>query len=283
VCVSLGLPADAEGQVDCKVFEMVLADHCDCTLPGRKPASAAQVSVGRSILGGSANQNDEVCGGPGQPSCDRYCGCELEQMTGSALESCREDLTMAADAAGWCYDDPSSGLGNPELMAPSQGCTAPQDKLLRVQAPSLDATNSSGVPLRQTFMECAKKTVASGASPSSGIGAVGDVCALSEQQRTDFNALDASEVSIDTNSADCETGVCLVDNLAPRGAAPRDPADPSASGGQCSCRCDGPAGAGPFCACPDGFACSPLVHDLGLQSSADVAGSYCVKSAAANP
>jgi hypothetical protein len=276
VCVSLGLPADARGQVDCKVIEMVLADHCDCAEPGRAPASAAQVAAGRSLLGGSANRFDEVCGGPGEPACDRYCGCELAQMTGGALESCRQDVTMASSAAGWCYDDPNNGLGNPALIAPPLGCTARQDKLFRVQAPGLDTTDSNGRPLRQTFIECAKKTVATGA-PLGGSGAVGDACALSDQQRADFRAFEGSEVSIDTNSAACATGVCLVDNLAPHADPPQIPADQPVGDGQCSCRCDGPAGSGPFCACPDGFACVPMVHDIGLASSAGVAGSYCVK------
>jgi hypothetical protein len=46
----------------------------------------------------------------------------------------------------------------------------------------------------------------------------------------------------------------------------------------CSCRCDGPVGAGPYCACPTGFECAPqLVQELGLGSDGRFAGSYCVK------
>lgn len=47
-----------------------------------------------------------------------------------------------------------------------------------------------------------------------------------------------------------------------------------ATPGVCSCRCDGPEGSGPFCACQEGFRCQPLVDDLGL-GSIGLAGSYC--------
>ena len=46
----------------------------------------------------------------------------------------------------------------------------------------------------------------------------------------------------------------------------------------CSCRCDGPAGAGPYCACPDGFECTHLVDTYGTDGGREVAGSYCTKT-----
>ena len=46
----------------------------------------------------------------------------------------------------------------------------------------------------------------------------------------------------------------------------------------CSCRCEGPAGQGPFCACPDGFECAKLVDAYGTEGGAQVAGSYCIKA-----
>jgi hypothetical protein len=47
----------------------------------------------------------------------------------------------------------------------------------------------------------------------------------------------------------------------------------------CSCRCANLDGeqddAGPYCTCPSGFACTPLVTSIGA-SDLDIAGSYCV-------
>jgi hypothetical protein len=46
----------------------------------------------------------------------------------------------------------------------------------------------------------------------------------------------------------------------------------------CSCRCDGPAGQGPFCACPSGFECTHLVDYYGTATGDEVSGSYCLKT-----
>lgn len=43
----------------------------------------------------------------------------------------------------------------------------------------------------------------------------------------------------------------------------------------CSCRCDGPDGDGPFCACPDAYTCESVVEALDATSSR-YAGAYCV-------
>jgi hypothetical protein len=74
-------------------------------------------------------------------------------------------------------------------------------------------------------------------------------------------------VEIDEDTTECD-GVCL------RGPAVAPPGTTSA--GQCSCRCDGPAGTGPFCACASGFVCEHQLDDLGLGGS-ELAGSYCVR------
>jgi hypothetical protein len=73
-------------------------------------------------------------------------------------------------------------------------------------------------------------------------------------------------VEVDEKTTECD-GVCL------RGPAVAPPGTTSA--GQCSCRCDGPAGTGPFCACAAGFSCQHQLDDLGL-GGAELAGSYCV-------
>ncbi len=55
----------------------------------------------------------------------------------------------------------------------------------------------------------------------------------------------------------------------------------------CSCRCDGADPNGKYCDCPDGFACTKLDDlDLGAavaRGSSQLAGSYCVKKADADP
>lgn len=46
----------------------------------------------------------------------------------------------------------------------------------------------------------------------------------------------------------------------------------------CSCRCAGPDPAARYCSCPSGFACEPLVDDLGLGEKGQLAGSYCIRN-----
>jgi len=53
------------------------------------------------------------------------------------------------------------------------------------------------------------------------------------------------------------------------------PGLPQPEGVMCSCRCGGDPNDGPFCACPEGFACEPLADDLVSGPDAH-SGSYCV-------
>jgi hypothetical protein len=78
-----------------------------------------------------------------------------------------------------------------------------------------------------------------------------------------------TELIIDEQVPECEPGYCVT-----RGGAP------GASEGQgiCSCRCDGPEGTGPFCACSAGFVCEFLLEDVGMNDwpGDNLAGSYCM-------
>ena len=274
VCIPLAVPTTANGQNDCTVIEMKLGNHCDCTEPGRRPATEAQVAAGRRDL---ARKLELGCDQPGMPACSSFCGCELQQMTGSALDSCRQDEVMHPDAVGWCYLDPLNGLGNPALVAPGTGCGAPEDKLIRAQAPHLTDVDGSGMVLRHTVMACAVELPAA-AAPPPGEGKVGAACLPTQLSPSGFVPFERDQASIDTASPDCATGLCLANNITFHYDA-SNPNRLSDSEVYCSCRCDGPAGAGPFCACPSGFECTPFMADVGLASTKAVAGSYCMKTA----
>jgi hypothetical protein len=84
----------------------------------------------------------------------------------------------------------------------------------------------------------------------------------------DVQTVVAGEVDVSNTPPECgREAVCLHGNDVAAGA--------SESPGMCTCRCDGPAGAGPFCSCSDGFICRDEVGDLGVSDPA-LAGSYCV-------
>lgn len=77
----------------------------------------------------------------------------------------------------------------------------------------------------------------------------------------------ANEVDVDGDAPECGGGACVHGADVALGAA--------TSQGMCSCRCDGPASAGPFCSCATGFVCREEIRSLGL-SDASAVGSYCV-------
>ena len=134
-------------------------------------------------------------------------------------------------------------------------------------------------------------------------GPVGAACTPQDEARTTFSSFSATERVVDEHVSACASDMCLVVDFQGRVSCPygqNDPASPdcfAAGSGEavsvpvepqlvarppedavyCSCRCDGPTGTGPFCACPEGFECRELIQDLGLGSE-QLAGSYCVKS-----
>jgi hypothetical protein len=131
---------------------------------------------------------------------------------------------------------------------------------------------------------------------------VGKPCTPADENDPTFAGFSEQEVSVATGATDCETGVCLVNHFRGRVSCPYgqsaddielsclvpgtsmpvlvpvEPQDSTRSGdvaATCSCRCAGP-GPGPFCSCASGTECIPVVDNLGLPGSTEVAGSYCI-------
>jgi hypothetical protein len=91
---------------------------------------------------------------------------------------------------------------------------------------------------------------------------LGDVCALAPVPN---GSTQEGETYIE-DPEECEPGYCVVQVT-----------EPGETEGICTCRCDGPEGTGPFCACSAGFVCELLVEELGWDFwPKDVAGSYCM-------
>lgn len=129
---------------------------------------------------------------------------------------------------------------------------------------------------------------------------VGAACTPGDESSPDFPGYAATEINIEDKSAQCATGICMVAHFQGRLSCPYGGSDcttasgtpvtvavkpqlvarPPSSAVYCSCRCDGPEGTGPFCACPNGFECTHLVDDVGL-GHAELAGSYCIKAGTA--
>jgi hypothetical protein len=131
-CLPRPFEVDEAKRVGCRIAE-VSFDSCDCSAPGRSPASPADVAELESQLLAYG-----YCGGETGIRCDSLCACELAQFQGDDLATCQNDLAEPEDMYGFCYVDPAAGAGNPALV---QGCQAEQRRTLRFMGedvPALD-------------------------------------------------------------------------------------------------------------------------------------------------
>jgi hypothetical protein len=125
---------------------------------------------------------------------------------------------------------------------------------------------------------------------------VGQACVLDDEDNPGFSGFSADEINVQ-GSSNCELGSCVAyyfqgrvscpdgqesegDCSTPSGESvtvPVPPQLPDRSSDEhvfCSCRCDGPEGAGPFCSCPGNYSCRPLLEQIGGDTT--FAGSYCL-------
>lgn len=135
---------------------------------------------------------------------------------------------------------------------------------------------------------------------------VGDPCTPEDEYSPEFSGFAVGEVSVESQSAQCPTGICIVRGFQGRVSCPygtNGPSpDPNATpvvdhpygctlpdstasvmvpvpawrtefpaelGVYCSCRCGGADRSARSCTCPSGFACAPVGQD-GMES-------YCIR------
>jgi hypothetical protein len=305
VCLSKAYLRDGAG-LSCRAvaFPFPTGEHpCDCTAEGLREPSPELLAVTRDYM--------QSIGGCGSRTCDDVCGCELLPFAGSTLLTCQQELTPIA-GAGWCDVDPVAGAGNPALTmncsvpsnrrlriagVPNQrvlfACTSTQEVPANAVAPSPGDIGDPCTPLDEyspTFVGYYETGVTiESRSPSCSTG----VCLVAN-----FRGRTSCPYG-QTETVDGETTVppdLTPDERCHVPGAPREPANEVTvpvnpqlvsrrpeSSVYCSCRCDGPPGEAPFCACPDGFECRHLIDDYGNTSSNQITGSYCIKAGTAVP
>jgi hypothetical protein len=268
------------------VVEAASAD-CGCVAPGHAPLSA---DVVHAVHNKGVWAND--------------CLCELLPASGSARDECLNDATLDPSGVGWCWIDPSNGVGNAALIA---GCPPPPQyrTLFRVFDP---AGASRGYAVVRPV---------AGTVESRPLGAV---CVPEDETQSQFSGYSITEVNYQDWGTTCASDLCLVNHFQGRVSCPygqpadRDaasercyvpgsdvlvtvPVPPQLTGRRpeiattCSCKCGG-IGPGPFCACPTGLECVEvqrpvmpadagdftfdLIHETDLYYS----GSYCIPAGA---
>lgn len=128
------------GKAACLVVEARVDGQCDCSQPGRRPASPDVLSRVRDQLKGSS------CDVANGPSCSTVCGCQLaEASAGAAMDACRSTTDPNLQAPGYCYVEPAAGLGDPKLV---EGCPNAKQRLLRFVGPQTPTQGSIA------FMAC---------------------------------------------------------------------------------------------------------------------------------
>jgi hypothetical protein len=307
-CMPRSLPVDSEGHVSCTAMAFRSGSPgCRCDEAGFGALAADALRAGKDRL-----QQAGVCDVAGQPACDDLCGCELLQKTGSDLETCQQQDGTLNGAAGWCYIDPSQGAGSSSLVA---SCPQTQRRVVRVEGisdqtlvlactsttptrpPQVATPGGMGDPcipgdeFRQNFSGYGETEVnIESGSPSCSTG----ICLVAHFAGRTTCPYGQPGVTVDgVTSVDPSLGPderCYLPGASHEPAneitvpvAPQLVARSPEKSVYCSCRCDGPAGEGPFCACPSGFECAHLVDSYGTAGGAQFTGSYCIKAGTGVP
>jgi hypothetical protein len=140
-CLPRPLEVDESGELPCTLVEATFSGGCSCASAGRSELSGG--SVREAVE--SELELTGYCGGATGISCDQGCFCELEELSGGALDVCRNQPADPGMFSGFCYVDPDNGLGNPDLVS---GCPATQRRIVRFMGEGLPAVNA------QTYLVC---------------------------------------------------------------------------------------------------------------------------------
>jgi hypothetical protein len=308
-CLPRTLPVDGNGQVPCTVVSIPSdASSCQCDAPGFRPLVAEELAAARERLRRTAS-----CDFAGKPSCDSLCGCAVVQESGDALTKCQTSPDGQGVAPGFCYVDSSTG---PALV---DECPLTQKRALRFFVPVQDQTllmecTLTSVNDAEAFNgtpgnlgdPCIpgdeyNKDFSGYAETEINVESRTSICTTGICLVANFRGRVSCPFGQPAaQSPDPVTGKILADPNTPpedRCYVPGTPHVPENlidvpvpaqltarrpdKAVYCSCRCDGPAGEGPFCDCPSGFECQKLVDSYGTSGGAQLAGSYCIKAGSA--
>jgi hypothetical protein len=138
-CLTKKLTPNAEGQVECAVFEARNtggeACNCDAALE-RVPVSPENQCYVQAARGDPRNATAKW-----------NCFCEITQTSGASLQSCVSEVAETG-ANGWCYVDPTAPApfdGNPALV---RGCPEEDRRVVRFVG------NGAPSPGSTTFIGC---------------------------------------------------------------------------------------------------------------------------------
>lgn len=292
-CGTRELPIDELGRATCTAYVTRPASSateegtCDCAAFGRtEPGAAARVTAIQMLRTlGQCDARDTA-------DCEDLCVCETPQLEGDDWLACVSNPSPSFSRPGWCYVAPEQGAGTTEAMS---GCAPSEPRRLRLLGDSVELGGFVVFGCHQPRQVSANELATQ--------APLGAPCLPSHENLASFSDFDVEEVTLITNTPQCDSGMCLVNQFQGRVSCPYGntkeslPADhcflpgsdqrvPVAVRPQlverqdetavfCSCRCDGP-GDGPFCECPSDMRCTPLIGEVRLPADPDIVGSYCI-------
>lgn len=298
-CLPRPLAIDASGRSTCDLVAVSSAPDgapisdvaCDCAERGLRPASP---TAKEAVLAEMERSGACFTGDPssGALPCAEVCLCEVPQAEGSSWRECAYETSPSSDSRGFCYVEPSRGVGSRVLV---EGCAAPA---ARVRALGGMLAENQG------FFALCHAESSGPVLPAEDELPVGGPCVPPDESFAVFSGFAESEVSVYTGVEACASRLCVANHFRGRVSCPYgQTAEEALTDPQCflpgsdvavttkvepqlvdrraddvvtcSCRCDGP-GPGNYCACPTGTECVPLIRPLGLPGDAELAGSYCV-------
>jgi hypothetical protein len=135
-CLPRPFAPESSGQIPCSVVETRFPDGgggCSCSLPGRSNLGSEEIAgaIEEELIALS------LCGGATGVECSDYCMCEIEQFSGSELQTCQLVPSDPLTQYGFCYVDESSG--DPALLA---NCPATQRQIIRFMGADVPAPRS---------------------------------------------------------------------------------------------------------------------------------------------
>ena len=84
-------------------------------------------------------RNSSVCDGANEVPCDKLCVCAVPQLGGDALAACQAGEPDTGADIGFCYIDPSQGIGSDAAVADCPTANKRNLRFMGAGVPSPDA------------------------------------------------------------------------------------------------------------------------------------------------
>ncbi len=105
--------ASDPNRVTCTIIEAYSpADSCNCAATGRRDASADTARAVTMFM-----HDEGACDGVNEVPCEKLCVCDLPQLGGDELAACQAGEPDTGSDIGFCYIDPSQGIGSDSAVA----------------------------------------------------------------------------------------------------------------------------------------------------------------------